>query len=428
MKKFTNLLVKEIRELINKQLIISLLFTFFVFYFIGNATRSEARKAETMRSIGVLDLDRSNISRGLVENLRLIRFQVEEFETRDKEEALARTREKKLSFLLVIPPALGEGVENLETREIETYSFLRSLSMREARYADVFKVVLEATNNYLSNELLKKKIPATPPDSLKKPIKSRDFVIVRGQRAEASASAIAGFVYFQTIFVPIVLAMILIYSSQMVISAIAMEKQNKTLETLLTVPISRSSIVAAKMLAAGMVGLLSAVIYMAAFRWYMKGITGDLPQATGSITSVIKQLGLSLTAGGSVILAFSLFLAILCALALATILGVLAEDYRTAQSLIMPLVFLVMIPYLLSIFTDLKSLSLPARILVYAIPFSHPFMAAPNILLHNYQAIVLGTIYMLAVFIVLVVTAARIFSTDRVLTMKLRWRRKAVVL
>lgn len=428
MKKFINLLVKEIRELINKQLIISLLFTFFMFYFIGNVTRSEAKKAETMRSIGILDLDRSNISRGLVENFRLIRFQVEEFETQDKEEALAKTREKKLPFLLVIPPGLGEGVESLETREIETYSFLRSLSMSEARYADVFKVVLEATNNYLSNELLKKKIPAIPPDTLKKPIKSRDFVIVRGQRAEASASAIAGFVYFQSIFVPIILAMILIYSSQMVISAIAMEKQNKTLETLLTVPISRSSIVAAKMLAAGVVGLLSAVIYMAAFRWYMKGITGDISQATGSITSVIKQLGLSLTAGGSFILALSLFLAILCALALATILGVLAEDYRIAQSLIMPLVFLVMIPYLLSIFTDLKSLSLPVRILVYAIPFSHPFMAAPNILLHNYQAIVLGTIYMLAVFIVLVVTAARIFSTDRVLTMKLRWRRKAVVL
>ncbi len=428
MKKFTNLLVKEIRELINKQLIISLLFTFFLFYFIGNVARTEAKKAEAGRSIGVLDLDRSPISRGLVENLRLIRFRVEEFETRDKEEALAKTQEKKLPFLLVIPPGLGEGVENLKTREIETYSFLRSLSLTEARYADIFKVVLEATNNYLSNEVLKKKIPDTPVDNLKKPIRSRDFVIVRDQRAEASASAIAGFVYSQSIFVPIILAMILIYSSQMVISAIAMEKQNKTLETLLTVPISRSSIVAAKMLAAGIVGLLSAFIYMVAFRWYMKGLTGDLSQAAGSITSVIKQLGLSLTAGGSAILGVSLFLAILCALALATILGVLAEDYRTAQSLIMPLVFLVMIPYLLSIFTDLKSLSLPAKILIYAIPFSHSFMAVQNIVLHNYQAIAMGIIYLLAVFIILVVAAARIFSTDRVLTMKLRWRRKAVVL
>ncbi len=428
MKKFSNLLFKEIRELINKQLIFSLGFTIFLFYFIGQMAQTEAKKAEAARRIGVLDLDRSAVSRGLVDNLRLVRFQVEEFETQDKEEALLKAQKEKLPFILVIPPGLGEGVEALQTEEIETYSFLRSLSLSEARYSDVFKIILETANNYLSNEVLKRKLPDVPPDSLKKPLKSRDFVIVRGQRAEASASAIAGFVYAQSIFIPIVLAMILIYSSQMVISAIAMEKQNKTLETLLTVPISRSSIVAAKMLAAGIVGLLSALIYLVGFRWYMRGFTGDIKEAAGGMTQIVRQLGLSMTTSGSVILMLSLFLAILCALALATILGVLAEDYRSAQSLIMPLVFMVMIPYILSLFTDLKTLSLPAKILIYAIPFSHPFMAPQNILLHNYQAIALGIIYMLAVFIILVITAARIFSTDRVLTMKLRWRRKAIVL
>ncbi len=428
MKKFSNLLFKEIRELINKQLIFSLCFTIILFYFIGQMARTEAKKAEAARRIGVLDLDRSAVSRGLVDNLRLVRFQVEEFETQDKEEALLKAQKEKLPFILVIPPGLGEGVEALQTEEIETYSFLRSFSLGEARYSDVFKIILETANNYLSNEVLKKKLPDVPPESLKKPLKSRDFVVVRGQRAEASASAIAGFVYVQSIFIPVVLAMILIYSSQMVISAIAMEKQNKTLETLLTVPISRSSIVAAKMLAAGIVGLLSALIYLAGFRWYMRGFTGDIKEAAGGMTQIIRQLGLSMTTSGSLILMLSLFLAILCALALATILGVLAEDYRSAQSLIMPLILLVMIPYILSIFTDLKTLSLPAKLLIYAIPFSHPFMAAHNILLHNYQAIALGIIYMLGVFIVLVITAARIFSTDRVLTMKLRWRRKAVVL
>ncbi len=94
----------------------------------------------------------------------------------------------------------------------------------------------------------------------------------------------------------------------------------------------------------------------------------------------------------------------------------------------MPLMLFVMIPYILSIFTDLRTLSLPARILIYAIPFSHPFMTTQNILFHNYKAIGAGIAYMLIVFIILVFTAARIFSTDRVLTMKLRWRRRQVVL
>jgi len=428
MKKFSNLLIKEIRELINKQLIFSLIFTLFIFYFIGQMTRVEAKRAETSRRLGVLDLDRSSISRGLLDNLRLVRFEIDEFETRDKEEALSLARQKNLNFVLVIPPGLGEGVEKLEPREIETYTFLRSFSLGAARYSEIFRIILETANNYLSNEALKKKLPEISPDNLKRPLKSRDFVIVRDKKAEASASAIAGFMYSQSIFVPIILALIIIYSSQMVISAIAMEKQNKTLETLLTVPISRSSIVAAKMLAAGIVGLLSTLIYLAGFRWYMRGFTADVAQVAGGLTPIIKELGLSMTTSGSLILLISLFLAILCALAMATILGVLAEDYRSAQSLIMPLLLLVMIPYFLSIFTDLRTLSWPARIVIYAIPFSHPFMTTQNILFHNYRNIAFGIIYMLAVFIVLVLITARIFSTDRVLTMKLRWRRRQVVL
>jgi len=245
--------------------------------------------------------------------------------------------------------------------------------------------------------------------------------------AQGSASAIAGFVYSQSIFVPIILMMIIIYSSQMVISAIAMEKQNKTLETLLTVPIKRTSIVTAKMLAAGLVGLLSAAIYMIGFKSYMGGMMGDV-KMSADLNNVVQKLGLVLNTNGYLLLGISLFFAILCALAMATILGVLAEDFRSAQSLIMPVIFLVLIPYFLSFFSDIRTLSLPVKLLVMAIPFSHPFLASQNIILENYSAVLYGILYMAFFFLVLVVIAARIFSTDRVLTMKLRWGKKKLVL
>jgi ABC-2 type transport system permease protein len=209
-----------------------------------------------------------------------------------------------------------------------------------------------------------------------------------------------------------------------------MEKQNKTLETLLTVPISRTSIVTAKMLASGLVGLISSVIYMFGYMYSFRGFMGDVSQAVtaSGLTGVIQKLGLAMTANNYIILGASLFLAILCALAMATILGVLAEDYRSAQSLIMPLIFLVMIPYFLSFFSDIKTLSLPAKVLVYAIPFSHPFLTTQNMLLENYRAVLYGILYMIAFFIALIILAARIFSTDKVLTMKLKFRRKKVLL
>ncbi len=92
--------------------------------------------------------------------------------------------------------------------------------------------------------------------------------------------------------------MIVIYSSQMVISAVAMEKQNKTLETLLTVPIKRTSIITAKMLAAGLVGLISAGVYMFGFKGFVGGMGEEAARAGahgGRRRAMMRQLGLTST-------------------------------------------------------------------------------------------------------------------------------------
>ncbi len=244
--------------------------------------------------------------------------------------------------------------------------------------------------------------------------------------AEGSANMVAGLISQQSMLIPIVLMMIVIYSSQMVISAVAMEKQNKTLETLLTVPIKRTSIITAKMLAAGLVGLISAGVYMFGFQGFIGGIGEEAAKAGAQAggAALMQKLGLTFDTTGYVILGLSLFLAILVALAMAMILGVLAEDFRSAQNMIMPLMFMVMIPYFISLFADINTVSLPVKIFILAIPFSHPFLVSQNLYLGNYGMIAAGLAYMLVVFVVLVIFAARIFSTDKILTMKLRFGKK----
>jgi ABC-2 type transport system permease protein len=69
-------------------------------------------------------------------------------------------------------------------------------------------------------------------------------------------------------------------------------------------------------------------------------------------------------------------------------------------------------------------MSLPLKIFVLAIPFTHPFLVSQNLYLGNYGMIAAGLAYMLVVFGVLVVVAARIFSTDKILTMKLSFGKK----
>ena len=425
MKRFLNLLKKEIKELVNVQLIVSLAFTLLLFNFVGQMSRKEVQKAIGVQTISALDLDGSVSSQAILTGLESARFKIERIAGKSKEQAIDIARGGESKLLLVIPSGFGDSLKDLKPSSIETYSYMRSFSLIGARGSAIVRGVISALNNVLSDSFLKEKLPGLDPASLKNPIKSKDFVIVQKRMAEASASDVAGMVSSQSLLIPVVLMMIVIYSSQMVISAVAMEKQNKTLETLLTVPIKRTSIITAKMLAAGLVGLLSAGIYMFGFKGFMGGIGGDeLKAAASQGGAVMRQLGLYFDTSGYLILGASLFLAILVALALAMILGVLAEDFRSAQSMLMPLMFMVMIPYFISLFADINTISLPIKIFILAIPFSHPFLVSQNLYLGNYGMIFGGLAYMLVVFTVLVVFAARIFSTDRILTMKLRFGKK----
>lgn len=426
MKRFMNLLRKEIRELVTAQLVVSLVAMVVLFNFIGRTSRKEVEKAMAQQTIAVLDLDGSVSSRGLVTGLELAKFKIESMEGKPKEEAIQAAGESEAKLLLVIPSGFGDSLQGLAPREVETYSFMRSFSMIGARSQVVVRAVISALNNVASNSFLKEKLPDHDPDSLKNPIRTKDFVIVKDRMAEGSANTVAGMVTTQSLLIPVILMMIVIYSSQMVISAVAMEKQNKTLETLLTVPIPRTSIITAKMLSAGLVGLISAFVYMIGFKSFMGGLGADEVQATAGAggASLMRQLGLYFDATGYVVLAVSLFLAILVALAMAIILGVLAEDFRSAQTMIMPLMFMVMIPYFISLFADINSVSLPVKIFILAIPFSHPFLVSQNLYLGNYGMIFGGLAYMLVVFIVLVGFAAKVFSSDKILTMKLRFGKK----
>jgi len=426
MKRFTNLLKKEIKELVTKQLVISLAFTVILFNFIGQVSKKEVQKATGIQTISALDQDGSPASQALIKGLESARFKILDQSGKTKDEAIETAKAGESKLLLVIPEGFGESLTELKPSEIETYSFMRSFSLIGARGQIVVQSVISALNEALSNNFLSEKLPEHDPASLKRPIKSKDFVVVQDKMAEGSANMVAGMISQQSLLIPVVLMMIVIYSSQMVISAVAMEKQNKTLETLLTVPIRRTSIITAKMLAAGLVGLISAGVYMFAFRGFIGGIGEEAAQAgaQAGAPAIMQKLGLTFSASGYAILGLSIFLAILVALALAMILGVLAEDFRSAQTMIMPLMFMVMIPYFISLFADMNTIALPLKIFILAIPFTHPFLVSQNLYLGNYGMIVAGLAYMLVVFVALVIFAARIFSTDKILTMKLRFGKK----
>lgn len=212
-------------------------------------------------------------------------------------------------------------------------------------------------------------------------------------------------------------------------STIASEKGDKTLETLLATPISRLSVLIAKMSAAGVVSLLMAISNIIGLSYYINNISIYVPGNISNTPSIgaseyLKQLGMNLTYTDYILLGIQLFLTILIALSISIILGALSRDTKSAQTNIAPLMFLALIPYILTMFIDINNLPNIIKILVYAIPFSHTFTASSNLIFNNYQLFFIGAIYQIIILAILLFIAVKIFSSDIIFTLSLNIKKE----
>lgn len=406
MNKFYVLLKKEIRELLTPYTFLPLIITVIIFALLGKIVSSETDKLKAPQNLIVLDQDQTAISKGIQETLTKSNFKVNTVDL-SQEAALQETKQRKFKALLVIPEGFEASLTSGKPKKLITYNILSNFSMVGTQGGQTLKAALAALN-----------VPANP-------ILTNDHVVVKDRQAAVSLDQVMGFVSSQSYFIPIILFIIIIFAAQMIATSIASEKENKTLETLLSSPVSRKYIVSAKLLSAGLVALLFASVYVFSMRYYMNGVSGGALGANLSETAkqAINQLGLSFNTPDYIALGISLFFGILSALAIALILGAFAEDVKGVQSVITPLMVLVIIPYFLVMFLDFTTLPKYALWLIYAIPFSHPFLAVQNLLLHNYWPVIYGVIYQAVVFLIFVYLASWIFASDQILTLKLGKRK-----
>jgi ABC-2 type transport system permease protein len=293
--------------------------------------------------------------------------------------------------------------------------------MRDLELRSVF----DRLNRRVTDERLQRLYPAADTAALRAPMRPREFVMVNGKLAPGNAKMLEGLVFSQTFLIPIVLMMVIIYSSQMIAASIGQEKENKTLETLLTVPIRRTTIVVGKMLGSSLVAIIVAGLFMVAMVYYMGSFTGSMPSAGSIPAGTLASLDIGLTLRSFVFVAIALFLAVVAALALATLLASFADDAKSAQMTTTPLMMIVTLPYLFTILLDVGTASLPVKILVYALPFSYPFLTPRLVAFGNYGLVFAGFAYLAVFAAACIIVAARIFSTDRILTAKLRFRRRS---
>lgn len=428
--KFFNLLKKELRELINAQMIIGLIVSISLLMIIGGVMGDAIEEAvSNSGDVYISNQDNTEFTESIIKNLEEMGYNVKQKEV-NKKDSVEILEELNVDSLIIIPEGFTKGIlEDRKTSDIEYISRIKSTSAM-ASLGDANTSALGSINSIISNLLMLEGYGLSTEDIgvIEQPVNLKEITVVDKKSASVSPSVIIGMASAQGVIVPIVIFILVMFTSQMIISAISTEKIDKTLETLLSAPVSRISVLGAKMLGAAIVALINAVAYMIAFSSYMGGImSGGMDTGVGetlTMSEALKELGLKMSVGGYFLLGLQMFMTIMIALSVSLILGAMATDAKSAQTLIMPIMISAMIPYMISIFMDIGTMPNIIRTLIWAIPFTHTFTAINNIMFGNWNVFWGGLAYQFVFFIVCMYSALKLFTSDKIFTISLNFGQK----
>ena len=169
--------------------------------------------------------------------------------------------------------------------------------------------------------------------------------------------------------------------------------------------------------------------------FYIQGMVGGVVEEEASmaeenmaegltVASMMSELGMSLSAGDIILFGLQLFLTIAIGLSISLILGAMATDVKSVQTLTLPVMMLTMIPFFFTMFTDVGSLSPLPKAVMFLIPFTHTYIALNNIMFGRMGLFWGGLVYQLIFFIVCMYCAVRVFTTDRLFTMNFEPRQR----
>jgi ABC-2 type transport system permease protein len=216
--------------------------------------------------------------------------------------------------------------------------------------------------------------------------------------------------------------MIMIISSmQIAATSVAMEKEEKTLETLLTSPVDRFAILMGKVTSTVIVAGIAAITVLIGYSYMIGSVTMGIPT---TVNVDLVALGLVPSTFGYILLGISLFFTLLSALALAVVMSTFSENVRGAQALIGYIYPLIFIPSIALMYLDLNSLPIAVKAVLYAIPFSHPMIASKAVIMGNYTTVIFGIVYVAIFTIVIMYFASKLFSTEKILTAKLMFKKE----
>lgn len=442
--KFGNLLKKELGELITKQAIISMIFVLVLFVFMGQIMGRSMKESFDTSTLNICIKDDSDFTKNVIDRIKAdetTELNIVDIRSDNYYDELERL---DLKYVVIIPEGYGDTIVNEKKPGQLIFASKVSLgfsaSMSSISSSDAVSTIVD----HSADEAMESIYGLTAEDVslITSPADTVEFSAANGKSVEISAAAVSSIVMMESMIAPFAIFFLLLLASQMIMTAISTEKIDKTLETLLSTPVSRMTVLTAKMVAAIISALLNAVFMIVGFGIYMVSIMGsaisgatngsanisdiagmtNVPD-TGALTEAlstadaISQLGFSLSGMDILLFGLQLFLTLAIGLSISLILGAAATDVKSVQTLVMPIMIAVMIPFFVTMFMDFGEMPVAAKVIMFLIPFTHSYIALTNLLSGDMIMYWGGLAYQIVFFAVCMFLAVRMFTSDKLFTM-----------
>jgi len=422
-----NLVVKEIKEMVRdpKILLGMVLMPLIMFPVMGAAMNiSQTAVEESLKevSMALMDLDQESMAKNLIQSFNALKVTLMEMEASSLDEALELLQGSNITTLVVIPSGFSRNLTLGFRGELEVYSVIRSISLSEGAKASVADAPIGAYENLLVYQAIRQAIPDRSPETVLDPIALHSFVIFKGRLVEAPPGVLTGLFMSQSFAFPMVIMLLLVSAMQMAATSVAIEKEEKTLETLLTLPVGRLSILAGKLGGSVVVAAAGAIAALIGVNYYTSSIFRSVP-----IESLdMEALGFALSPTAYVLLGVTMFVTIISALALAICLSVFSENVRSAQAVVSFMIIPVIVPSLILMFADIEILPLAVQAIMYILPYTHSIIASKAAFMGDYFIMLRSIAYISLFTIVILYIAARIFTTEKIVTARISFKKLGI--
>ncbi len=414
MSALIELIKKEVKETFRnpRYLIFTILFPLILFPAIGylySFSFQTLQERVSTATVLIIDFDRDVLSNAFINFLN---------QTLGIRTIIGTSLEdiNKSTYLaaIVIPEDFTEKLENQESANVTIYSRLGSLSFTSMGIARFGEGLIRQFENFLRENILSEK--GLDPTFINNMIIARGYVYVEEWGKLVTEDQLNRMA-FQVYFVPWLIFGLIVSILQVSAAMLSEEKEYKTLETLLTLPIDRKVLAFEKIVGSMIVSLAATFSYAIGFFIYILFGADVFLASVGAFEFTLDYTTIAL-------LLILFFLTTLITGGLGLIVSLFTQDTKTAESLTggisMPILFLV----LMGSFVDINTLPYYFTLIYYSLPYPYLMKSFEYLLVGRIDMFLVGITVNIIWLSVVLVILAKMFDSERLLTMKVSFGRK----